>query len=91
MYFSEMYKIKLSMHITYLAVSCRRALRKVSGWNSSARSSVSESKLCFSALSTQFWNLKYQQIKSAICILLAKLENTIIIFCEYTAERNIWE
>lgn len=38
----------------YLAVSCRKAFRNVSGWNSSERSRVSESKVCFSALVTQF-------------------------------------
>lgn len=39
----------------YLAVSCRRAFRKVSGWKSSARSRVSDRRAWRSARSTQLW------------------------------------
>ena len=39
----------------YLAVSCLSALRKVSGWKSSARSRVSDRRACLLARSTQLW------------------------------------
>lgn len=50
----------------YLAVSCLRALRKVSGWKSSDRSKVSDRRACLPARSTQLWRQRMKHTDSHI-------------------------